>query len=305
MFIASLLVGALALSSPTSAPVQPEGCSSAAHAAAKPSIVETAERAKLRTLVAALQAADLAEALGGKGPFTVFAPTEEAFARLPEGQLALLLKPENKPLLQAILKYHVVPGELDAKHVVKAPYATTLNGQRVDIKVDDDGVTLDGARVLKTDIRCSNGIVHLIDRVILPSTEDIVSTAVAAGDFGTLAAALEAAGLVEALRGEGPFTVFAPTDAAFASLPEGTVAALLQPENRAQLQGILKLHVVPGRVYSDAVKHEARLESLQGSPLHLARDEHGVTVSGARVIKADIETANGVIHVIDSVLLPR
>ena len=304
MFLETLMLGALALSPATAGDTG--SCSStSSHVASTPTIVETAQKAKLNTLVAAVQAADLAEALSGKGPFTVFAPTEEAFAALPEGQLEMLLQPKNKHVLQAILKYHVVSGELDAKHVIKTPFATTLNGQRIDIKVDDSGVKIDGARVLKTDIKCSNGVVHLIDRVILPNTEDIVATAMGAGDFNTLTAALKAAELVEALRGDGPLTVFAPTDAAFAKLPKGAVADLLKPENRSQLQAVLTYHVVPGRVYSDAVKKEARVESLQGGTLHLARDEHGVTVAGARVVKADIETANGVIHVIDSVLLPQ
>ena len=269
-------------------------------------IVETALAAEsFSTLVTALKAADLVEALGGDGPFTVFAPTNEAFAKLPKDQLAHLLEPKNKPLLQAILTYHVVPGNLAAKAVLRSENATTLNGQRIDFKTSDAGVTVDGASVIQTDIECSNGVIHVIDSVILPSTLDIVETAVEAGSFKTLAAALQAAQLVEALQGDGPFTVFAPTDEAFAALPKGTVENLLKPENREQLSAVLTFHVVSGRVYSETVAAGHEFKTLQGQSVKTRTHEERVLVNGARIVKADIETSNGVIHVIDSVLLPE
>lgn len=121
-----------------------------------------------KTLVAAVTAADLAEVLSGEGPFTVFAPTDEAFSKLPEGTLADLLKPENKEKLIAILKYHVVAGKVMAKDVVKLTEAKTVNGASVTIKVEDGTVMLDNAKVIKTDIPCKNGVIHVIDKVILP-----------------------------------------------------------------------------------------------------------------------------------------
>ena len=134
---------------------------------------------------------------------------------------------------------------------------------------------------------------------------DIVDTAVAAGDFNTLVAAVEAAGLVETLKGEGPFTVFAPTDDAFAALPEGTVQSLLQPENRDQLVAILTYHVVPGTVMSsDAAGQAVELETVEGGTVAVDGTGGGVTVDGANVVAADIEADNGVIHVIDQVILP-
>lgn len=134
---------------------------------------------------------------------------------------------------------------------------------------------------------------------------DIVDTAIAAGDFNTLVAAVEAAGLVETLKGAGPFTVFAPTDEAFAALPEGTVEALLQPENRDQLVAILTYHVVPGSVMStDAAGNEVELETVQGDTVAVDGTGGGVTVDGANVIAADIAADNGVIHVIDQVIMP-
>ncbi len=135
-------------------------------------------------------------------------------------------------------------------------------------------------------------------------TPDIVDTAVAAGDFGTLAAALNAAGLVETLKGEGPFTVFAPTDAAFEALPPGTVETLLKPENRDQLTAILTYHVVPGKVMSTDLSDGMSAGTVQGSDV-MIKTMNGVTVDGANVISADIVASNGVIHVIDQVILPQ
>ena len=174
-------------------------------------IVETAIAAgDFKTLVAAVQAADLVETLNGKGPFTVFAPTDAAFAKLPPETLAMLLKPENKAKLAAILTYHVVPGSVKAADVVKLKTAGSVQGQRVDIKVDGANVTVDGAKVVKTDIGCSNGVIHVIDTVILPVDGTIVDVAAKNGSFNTLVAAVKAAGLVETLSGKGPFTVLAP-----------------------------------------------------------------------------------------------
>jgi uncharacterized surface protein with fasciclin (FAS1) repeats len=139
---------------------------------------------------------------------------------------------------------------------------------------------------------------------MMPATQDIVATAVAAGSFKTLAAALKAGGLVEALQSEGPFTVFAPTDEAFAALPEGTLASLLKPENRDRLAAILKYHVVSGRTYSDELEN-GKLKTLQDSKLAVELADSTVLINQARVVTADIETTNGVIHVIDKVLLPQ
>ena len=134
---------------------------------------------------------------------------------------------------------------------------------------------------------------------------DIVDTAVSAGQFNTLVAAVEAADLLTTLKGDGPFTVFAPTDEAFAALPEGTVENLLKPENKDQLIAVLTYHVVPGKIMSSDIAGTATMvESVQGSELDVNATD-GVTVDGATVVTADIETDNGVIHVIDRVVLPQ
>ena len=141
-------------------------------AAAEKDIVDTAvEAGSFKTLAAALKAADLIETLKGKGPFTVFAPTDEAFAKLPEGTVETLLKPENKAKLAAILTYHVVAGKVEAKDAVKLKSAKTVNGASFMIKVSDAGVMVDKAKVVKTDIQCTNGVIHVIDAVILPAAK--------------------------------------------------------------------------------------------------------------------------------------
>ena len=135
------------------------------------------------------------------------------------------------------------------------------------------------------------------------ASKDIVDTASDAGSFATLLAAAEAAGLVETLKGDGPFTVFAPTDAAFAELPDGTVETLLMPENKDQLVAILTYHVVPGKVMSTDLQDDMEAATVQGTTVMIDLD-NGVMVDEATVIQADIETSNGVIHVIDKVITP-
>ncbi len=135
--------------------------------------------------------------------------------------------------------------------------------------------------------------------------KDIVDTAVAAGSFNTLAKALTAAGLVDTLKGPGPFTVFAPTDEAFAKLPAGTLDSLLKPENKAKLQEILTYHVVAGKVMAADVMKMSSAKTVSGDTLAISSAGGAVMVGNARVVKADIAASNGVIHVIDTVLLPR
>lgn len=268
-------------------------------------IVEVAVGAgSFETLVAAVQAADLVDALKGEGPFTVLAPTDEAFAKLPEGTLENLLKPENKKTLQSILLYHVIPVKAESKVVKTLSGAETLNGQRIDIVDKEEGLYVDAAKVVTADVKASNGVIHVIDSVILPSSKNLVEVATEAGMFNTLIAAAKAAGLVDPLVGEDDLTVFAPTDDAFAALPEGTVESLLKPENKDKLASILKLHILPGRVYSDKAVKEGTFESLSGQNLNIDVNDGKATVNGSGLIKTDIDASNGVVHVIDTVILP-
>ncbi|MCK6459107.1 MAG: fasciclin domain-containing protein [Planctomycetes bacterium] len=268
-------------------------------------IVTTAvEAGEFKTLATALEKAGLVDALKGKGPFTVFAPTDAAFAKLPAGTVETLLKPENKAKLVAVLTYHVVAGDLRAAQVTKRSGAATLNGQRLRFSAEAGKVRVGDATVAKADIACSNGVIHVIDSVVLPEGRDVTAVAEAAGSFRTLLAAVEAAGLLETLRGEGPFTIFAPTDAAFAKLPAGTVEDLLKPENRERLARILQYHVVPGRVYSEDAVAAGKATTLAKLPLRIDVRDGVARVGTAAITGVDIDASNGVIHVIESVLLP-
>ena len=268
-------------------------------------IVDTAvANGNFKTLAAALGAADLVDALKGDGPLTVFAPTDEAFAKLPPGTVETLLKPENKAKLQQILTYHVVGKQVPASTVVTLPGATTLSGQRVAIQTDNGAVKINESNVVQTDIACDNGLIHVIDSVLLPADKNLVETAASAGTFNTLIAAAKAAGLAGALTGSDDLTVFAPTDDAFAKLPAGTVESLLLPENKQKLVDILKYHVVAGRIYSDAALAAGQAPTLEGSMVSIKADASGARVNDATLVATDLNASNGVIHVIDSVLMP-
>lgn len=284
-------------------------------ATAEPELLDIVDTAvadgRFTTLAAALEAAGLIETLKGEGPFTVFAPTDDAFAALPEGTVESLLLPENKQALTDILTYHVVSGKVMAADVTALTSATTVLGKDVAIKVDMGNVYINEAKVIITDIETSNGVIHVIDAVLLPPSEEaaesntIVDVAVADGRFTTLVAAVEAAGLVETLSGEGPFTVFAPTDDAFAALPAGTVESLLLPENKQQLTDILLYHVVSGKFMAADVVNLTSATTVLGKDLTITVKDGKVFLNDTvEVIITDVEASNGVIHVIDAVLLP-
>ncbi len=277
-------------------------------------IVDTAVAdGRFTTLVAAVQAAELVDTLKGEGPFTVFAPTDDAFAALPEGTIDSLLLPENKQALTDILLYHVVSGKVMAADVTALTSATTVLGKDVTVKVDMGNVYINEAQVVITDIATSNGVIHVINAVLLPPADEaameekntIVDIAVADGRFTTLVAALTAADLVETLSGEGPFTVFAPTDDAFAALPAGTLDTLLLPESKQALTDILLYHVVSGKVMAADVVTLSGTTTVLGKDVTITVKDGKVFLNDTvQVIITDIEASNGVIHVIDAVLLP-
>jgi uncharacterized surface protein with fasciclin (FAS1) repeats len=268
-----------------------------------------AEAGSFTTLLAAVEAAGLAETLSGAGPFTVFAPTDDAFAALPEGTVESLLADPTGALTD-ILLYHVVEGAVLAETVVTLDSATTIQGEDVTIELVEGGVVLNGSvKVTATDVMASNGVIHVIDAVLLPpslaaETRTIPEIAAEAGTFNTLLAAVEAAGLAETLSGEGPFTVFAPTDDAFAALPEGTIDALLADPSGV-LTDILLYHVVEGAVLAEDVVALSRAATVQGEEISIRVTPGGVVLNGiALVTVTDIAAANGVIHVIDAVIVP-
>lgn len=278
----------------------------AAETGSKPgTIAATAQRAgSFKTLLAAAKAAGLVEALSGEAPLTVFAPSDAAFAALPAGTVAELLQPQNKERLRAILSYHVVSGRVTLSDLATKGRAATLNGQRLSASFKAGAVQVSGATIESADLACSNGVIHVIDRVLLPAEENLVQVAAKAKTFQTLLAAAQAAGLASTLADQGPFTVFAPSDAAFAALPEGTVEHLLQPAQRETLIAILEHHVVSGRVFSDQALAAGKAKTLAGTTLTLGYREGALRIAGVRASALDLVASNGVIHVVDQVLLP-
>ena len=214
-----------------------------------------------------------------------------------------------------ILTYHVISGNVKSTDVVKLKETASAMGSKIKITVEGENVKFNDSKLLKADIACSNGVIHVIDTVLIPGQnegtktsqkKDIVDTAIGAGSFKTLVAAVKAAGMVEVLKGEGPFTVFAPTDEAFKKIPEETLKMLLQPENKEKLQAILKYHVVAGDVRAAAVVKLQKAKTVNGQEVEIkVTDKGGVMLDGANVIKTDIECGNGVIHVIDTVIMPK
>ena len=318
LMITALLVAACAPMTPApavpAAPMATEAPMEASADEGPGTIVDIAVGAgNFTTLVAAVSAAGLVETLQGDGPFTVFAPTDEAFAALPEGTIeALLADPEGA--LTQILLYHVVAGKVMSTDLSDGMMADTAQGSPITISIADGVVKVNDAQVIVADIEASNGVIHVIDAVILPPSDEeeavgaeslgsIAEVAAAAGGFSTLLTAVTEAGLVDALSGEGPFTVFAPTDEAFAALPEGTVESLLADPQGA-LTDILLYHVVAGKVMSSDLSDGMTAATLQGAPITITIADDVVKINDATVIAPDIEASNGVIHVIDAVILP-
>jgi uncharacterized surface protein with fasciclin (FAS1) repeats len=181
----------------------------------------------------------------------------------------------------------------------------TLSGRSAKISVVDGSVYVDRAKVTTPDVMASNGVIHVIDSVLIPKAskaQNVVKTAVAAGKFKTLAALLSKAGLAKALQGKGPFTVFAPTDRAFAKVPKATLAALAR--DKAKLRSVLLYHVVKGKVVAAQAKKLRSAKTLNGKRLPIRVKAGKVLVGGATVTKADVMASNGVIHVINKVLIP-
>ena len=260
------------------------------------------------SLVAALTHADLVATLQGDGPFTVFAPTDAAFAAAGI-DLADFDTDEENATLSDILLYHVYSGSVAAADVTDGLTVAMVNGDEATFAVASDGtVSIGDAKVTTADVQASNGIIHVIDAVLTPPADaptlDIPATAQSTGVHTALVAALTQANLVSALQADGPFTVFAPTDAAFTAAGID-LSTFDTPEENATLADILTYHVYSGAVPSSAVTDGLAVNMLNGDKATFAVAADGtVSVGGANVTTADVQTTNGVIHVIDKVLLP-
>jgi transforming growth factor-beta-induced protein len=272
-------------------------------------IVEVAvSDARFSILVEAVTKANLVSALQGDGPFTVFAPTNDAFnalfAQLGVSGIADL----DAATLTPILLNHVVAGSVKSSDI-STGYVTTLNatdpaqaGVQVYVEKGSD-VKVDGSKVIIADVMASNGVIHAIDKVILPA--NVVNHAINNPNFSILVQAVVKAGLVEALSGTGPFTVFAPPNAAFNALFSALGVSGIDALTAGQLTPILLYHVVPGNVRSSQVSSGSVPTLKDGSNLNVTVSNMGVNINGSvNVIATDVQGANGVIHVIDAVLVP-
>jgi len=268
-------------------------------------IVETASNtATFSVLVEALVAANLTTTLSDAGPFTVFAPTNAAFTAaltaLSIDKSALLARTD----LADILKYHVLAGKVMAADLNAFQTPATVQGGMVIVEKSSAGVTFGGANVTTADLSCDNGVIHAIDSVVLPPSMDIVQTAQATADVSVLVEALIAADLVTTLSGPGPFTVFAPSNAAFTALLTNLSITKAELLARSDLPDILKYHVLSGKIMSTDLQASQSPATVQGETIAIIKDTAGVTFGGAKVTMPDTTCSNGVIHLIDTVVLP-
>ena len=256
------------------------------------------------SLVAALAHADLVTALQAEGPFTVFAPTDAAFAAAGIDLASFDTDEENATLVD-ILTYHVYSGSVESSAVTDGLTVTMLNGDEATFTVADGVVSIGDATVTTADVVASNGVIHVIDKVLMPPADvlDIPATAASTGAHDSLVAALTQADLVSALQAEGPFTVFAPTDAAFAAAGID-LASFDTDEENATLVDILTYHVYSGSVESSAVTDGLTVTMLNGDEATFTVADGVVSIGDATVTTADVVASNGVIHVIDKVLMP-
>ena len=257
------------------------------------------------TLEAAVIAAELTDDLSGDGPFTVFAPTDEAFNALPEGTVADLLEDPTGQLAN-ILLHHVYAGNALSTDLSDGMMISTLFGTELTVSFVDGGVMIDNAMVTVVDLVADNGVVHVIDAVLIPETTSttVVDIIVNSENHNTLEAAVIAAELADDLSGDGPFTVFAPTDEAFNALPEGTVADLLE-DPTGQLANILLHHVYAGNALSTDLSDGMMISTLFGTELTVSFVDGGVMIDNAMVTVVNLVADNGVVHVIDAVLIPQ
>lgn len=307
---------------------------------------------RFNTLHTAIVAAGLADTLASAdNSFTVFAPTDTAFAALeaasPGITASLLADPQGA--LSQVLLYHVVNGELDSAAVVGSSTLTSLQGESLNVSASDAGAFINDSQIVIVDVPAKNGIIHVIDAVLVPQavanastttapameesadsapveesasaeeaapaddqmdmaaaapTQTIAEIAVANGSFNTLLAALDAAGLADTFAQPGDYTVFAPTDAAFANIPQATLEALLaDPEG--ELTNILLFHVVGDSLSRDQIATTEFITTLDGRPLTVNTDDGNIVdINGATVLIYNIPASNGIIHVIDTVLIP-
>jgi transforming growth factor-beta-induced protein len=332
---------ALEPSGPACSSIPDDGEGSFAGMADDPAATAASNNPELSTVVAAVQAAGLVDTLNGEGPFTIFAPANSAFEAIPADQLdALLADPTGD--LTSILTLHVVAGQqLSSADLAEIGSVATVNGEEITFAADGGTISVNGgqATVVCADVPTANATVHIIDGVLMPSAmnppaqgaalepsgpacssipmrgqgsftgmaDDPAATAASNNpELSTLVAAVQAAGLVDTLNGEGPFTIFAPANSAFAEIPQDDLEGLLADPS-GQLTTILTYHVVAGEQLSSADLAElGTVTTVEGEDLTFSSDGGALTINDGQgtVVCSDVPTANATVHIIDSVLMP-
>merc|ERR1711957_233593 len=275
----------------------------------KADIVHVAERnADLSTLVKALTAGKLVNTLEGAGPFTVFAPTNAAFAKIPADKLKKLLG--NRKLLDELLEYHVLSGKFAMRELMAANVIRTIEKDDVVVRSIGGAVMVNNANVVTSDVEATNGLVQVVDKVLVPPnfplalySEDIVELAESQPDLSTLVQALVVGKLTATLSGAGPYTVFAPTNEAFAKIPAADLRKLLS--NPTELDSLLEYHVLAGNFQMRDLMAVRSAKTLEGGVVTVGGSGSIITVNNAKVLKADVSATNGIVHIIDTVLMPQ
>lgn len=282
--------------------IRPIGAVATSEPSSAGSLASVATKANLTTLLALVKAAELELPKGAR--FTIFAPTNDAFAKLPKDQVEFLTSAAGKTKLQTILKHHIVAQPLESSAVLERRRLTALSGQSLDI--DPATLTIDNARLVATDVTFDGGLVHVIDAVMVPELRTIEEIVTADTRFTTLRTAIETAGLGPQLgkANPGPWTLLAPSNKAFGAVPSDALSALLK--DKSALTSVLAGHVLPTAIRRDEMLSQGSARTLLGDGnVVFALEAGAITVDGARIEVADIEAVNGVVHIIDRVLLTK
>ncbi len=282
--------------------IRPIGAAATTEPSSAGSLASVATKANLTTLLALVKAAELELPKGAR--VTIFAPTNAAFAKLPKEQVEFLTSAAGKATLQTILKHHIVAQPLESSAVLERRRLTALSGQSLDI--DPAALTIDSAHLVATDVTFDGGLVHVIDAVMVPELRTIEEVVTAEPRFATLRTAIETAGLGVQLgkSNPGPWTLLAPSNDAFGAVPANALAALLK--DKGALTAVLAGHVLPTAIHRDEMLSQGSARTLLGDgSVVFALEAGAITVDGAQIEVADIEAVNGVIHIINRVLLTK
>lgn len=277
-------------------------------------IIESSSKIdNLSTTVALIDSSDLTATLKSIGPYTVFFPSNSAFDKLPEGTLENLLNPENISELSTILTYHVIPGEHSSSNLADGEELLTVNGQVIKISKVNGNLKVNGAVVETKDIVAKNGVIFVIDTVLMPAPEtvelqpqqiDVIENIERTSNLATLISSLNSTQLSTDLESEGPFTILAPTDSAFAKLPAGTLDSLLEPENESYLIRLLQHHIIEEQYDRENLIDGLSLKALSGLDIVVSKSDNSLEVNGALVI-SEIKAQNGIIYILDKVITPK